>query len=260
VSTGRRIRFDWLLVLVALVGIVAVVVVHAGSGSGGATAPSARPLALRFTRAYLRYLDGSEPSAKLPGATASARADVGTRIPRAWHAGRIRATQVRLLAVTGETSATVLFQGSAGSRTVGSSFRMDFRGGRWQVTSVVAPDLVTAFSPRKPLPAASGAARAAARAFATSYIDSLDRSSAQRPADATLGALAGRPLGALPSTRAPARLLSLRLGLPNAGTVDAVARIVVARHRPFTYAFVVGQVRAGWRVTQVIADSVGVSS
>jgi hypothetical protein len=262
-------RLEWLLAAAVVVAVVVALVAStlgSGGAGGGGTAPSARPAATAFARAYLAFLDGHLTASALPAATPQARAQAGTQLPADERFGRLALGRLVLRTVFGAPAATGLFAGrdDRGHR-LDVQIALAFRDRRWQVIRIVAPDLTTAFKPRRAAHAAAPqAARRAAAAFARAYLDWVERVSPRRPSGGPAVARQLRagtdPLSSLHATHRRARVLALQLGPPSGGSVGVIVRFSVAGVAPQTFAFVLGRAGARWRVSELIPGSLGVRS
>jgi hypothetical protein len=198
----------------------------------------------------------------LPAAAGRVRALVGPAIAPAQRAGRLRLIELKLQAVSGAPVARAEFVGDdRQGRTVSVQIALAYQRGRWQVVTLIAPDLTTALRSRTVrAPSAGPFDRAVASRFTVAYVNWVEGVTHRRPSASAAVArqlAAGQdPLSSLTPSHRRARVLRVELGPLGSGSVDAVVQFQ-AGGGPRTFAFALTGAGAHWQVSQLIPDSLG---
>jgi hypothetical protein len=246
----RRRQLVTLALIAPVVAGLALVALRGSASSASTVAPSARPTATAFARAYVSFLNGHLAASELPDMTERTRALAasGGRVPAAYR-GRVVLRAVPFNGVLGATSASARIIARAGRHSVEAAFALGYAGGHWSVTTLVPPDFPTVFSPPAPPVSVPAAARAAARTFALAYADYRTGARANPPAgQPTLErqiAAGQDPLAATARTGARARLVRMAL-LPQ-GRLTAVDAALSAGGRRLSFGFILQAAGGGWQ-------------
>lgn len=239
-----------LALIVPVLAGLALVALRGSASSASTVAPSARPTATAFARAYVSFLNGRLAASALPDMTERSRAlaSSGGRVPVVYR-GQVVLRAVSFTGVLGATSASARVIARAGRHTLEAAFALGYTGGHWRLTHLVPPDFPTVFSPPAPPVSVPPAARAAAQAFALAYVDY--RTGARADAPAGLPTVERQiaadqdPLAATARTRAPAHLVRLQL-LPQ-GQLTAVDAVLAAGGRRLRFSLILEATGGGWQ-------------
>lgn len=239
--------------LVAVLGALAAISLRGGASSASTVAPSARPAANAFARAYVEFLNGRLTAQALPDATSQVKgvASSGGRVPKAYR-GKAVLHRVAFNGVLGARRASALVLAGAGSRRVEAQFTLGYARGRWQITSLVPPDFSTLFAPGAPPVRVPAAERQAAAEFALAYANY--RTGAGKGPPAGLSTIRSQiathhdPLAGIRPTRTAARLVQLQM-LPQ-GELTVVDAVLAAGGRRLAFGFTMEQAGGHWQAWQ----------
>lgn len=241
---SRRRRHAWELpatagLLLAVVLIALLAFRHA-SAPAMTPATSARPAATAFARSYVAYLDGAGTLPRAAPGVNSIAAAAG-RIPPADRTGALRVRRLQVSEVQGAATARALLVARDRSHTLEATLTLVRSSNRWQVRSLVPPDLPTIYAPGPAKVHVPASAKSAAVRFATAYVEYREHATHRLPAGAPLirrqiaaglDPLAGkRPTGAI----------TVRV-LPE----GAVADVAASAGKRLQFSFVIKRAGAGW--------------
>ena len=248
----RRVRLDLLLGALVVVAVAAAILVQQGSSSSQRVAPSSPDLAAAaFARGYLGYLDGRLPARSLPDASEGVRAGAANPppIPVAARRGALTLARIRVTYVRGALTGHAAVLGRDGAHTYGFSFGLGYLSGRWQVVSLVPPDVYTIVATRYRQPAAPQTLRRAAAEFALGYAAYREGTRPSPPGGSPTIArqiAAGRdPLASAVPSHVEPRLVSVALGPVVSGTAAASA-VLTDRGRKLRFVFDLEQSTGRW--------------
>lgn len=257
----QRARGELLLAaVVVVIGVAAAAFTLGGSaGAPGRPSTSARPTALAFARGYLAYLDGRASSSELASATARvvATAAAAGVIPAGDRAGEVTLRRLAFEGVQGAPRATAVLTGADRSRSLQAALGLSYLDGRWQVSSLVPPDLSTLLAPRPAPTRAAPALQRAAASFTLEYADYREHAG-PRPSNARglilhQIATAQDPLAGLAATGVRVSLRSLQV-LPE-GSLATVAAVASDRGRRIGFGFILQRTGGSWRPWQFPAGA-----
>lgn len=241
------------IVVVASLAVVAEVSLRGGSSPASTTAPSARPAANAFARAYVAYLTGRIGAAAVPDLSPLARAqatDAG-RVPVAYR-NHVTLRRLAFSGVLGARRASALLTAAAGSHTLEAALGLAYVGGRWEVSTLVPPDFPTVFSPPPPPIHVPSAVQTAARAFALAYANYRTGAAAAPPPGLasirTQIATHQDPLAATAPSHSPARLVQLS-ALPQ-GNISVVDAVAATAGRRLSFSFIMQLAGGRWQASQ----------
>lgn len=254
----RRTELLVLAVVVAGLAVVAAVSLSGGSSAAFTAAPSARPAAGSFAQAYVSYLSGQTEAAAVPGAGPAARTVIAqtARVP-AQYRGQVRLTKLAFSGVLGAHRATALLTATAGPHSLQAAMSLTYVSGRWEISSLVPPDVDTVFSSPAPKIQVPAAIQSSARAFALAYADYRTGATAAVPPGLVFirRQIAAKqdPLAGTAQTGAHARMIQVA-ALPQ-GTLTAVDAVAEAAGHRLSFSFNLQLTSGHWQASEFPTSS-----